>query len=43
VTLTTIGTALFRAYCNSLVWFTLGTVAGGTWVALILVAKGIVQ
>ena len=38
-----IGKAIVRAYLNSLLWFTVGVTAGGTYVAAILVAHGVVR
>jgi hypothetical protein len=38
-----IGKAIVRAYLNSLVWFSIGVAAGGTYVAAILVAHGLVR
>jgi hypothetical protein len=36
-----VGKALFKAYCNSLVWFTIGVIAGGIYVSAILIAHGL--
>jgi hypothetical protein len=38
-----IGKAIVRAYLNSLVWFSIGVAAGGTYVAAILVAHVVVR
>jgi hypothetical protein len=38
-----VGKALWRAYLNSVLWFTLGVTAGGCYVAAILVAHGVVR
>ena len=38
-----VGKAIVRAYVNSLVWFTIGCVAGGVWVAVALVIAGVLR
>jgi hypothetical protein len=38
-----LGKAIVRAYVSSLVWFSIGVAAGGTYVAAILVAHGVVR
>lgn len=38
-----IGKTALRLYANSLIWFSIGVTAGGIYVALILVARGVVR
>lgn len=38
-----LGRILLRAYASSLLWFTIGVIAGGIYVAAILIAHGVLR